>query len=427
MRPYHVAIVGSGPSGYFAAASLLKFADAERRRRRARRHARDAADAVGPGALRRRARPSEDQVDQRPVREDRRSIRASASSATSSVGEHVQADGTGRALRRRRSTPSARSPTGRWASPARNCRAASPPSTSSAGTTRTRTSRRWRRTCRPGGPSWSATATSRSTWPASWSATPTCWPTPTSPTTRWSRCTTAASRRCVVIGRRGPLQAHLHHAGAARARRPRGPGDVDVIVDPADFADITDEDLEAAGKTVQAKHQGAARLRRRRRREGAKRRIVFRFRTSPIEIKGDGKVESIVLGRNELGRRRRAGRRPRTPASARSCPPSWWSARSATAACRRRAAVRRARRAPSRTPTAASTGSRNEYVVGWIKRGPSGVIGSNKKDSPGDRRHAARRSRGRGAGRRSTTTIPRRSSSGCCRASRSSSPTTTGS
>jgi ferredoxin--NADP+ reductase len=26
-------------------------------------------------------------------------------------------------------------------------------------------------------------------------------------------------------------------------------------------------------------------------------------------------------------------------------------------------------------------GSENEYVVGWIKRGPSGVIGSNKKDS----------------------------------------------
>ncbi len=26
MRPYHVAIVGSGPSGYFAAASLLKLA-----------------------------------------------------------------------------------------------------------------------------------------------------------------------------------------------------------------------------------------------------------------------------------------------------------------------------------------------------------------------------------------------------------------
>ena len=28
MRPFHVAIVGSGPSGFFAAASLLKAADA---------------------------------------------------------------------------------------------------------------------------------------------------------------------------------------------------------------------------------------------------------------------------------------------------------------------------------------------------------------------------------------------------------------
>jgi ferredoxin--NADP+ reductase len=26
-------------------------------------------------------------------------------------------------------------------------------------------------------------------------------------------------------------------------------------------------------------------------------------------------------------------------------------------------------------------GSSNEYVVGWIKRGPTGVIGTNKKDS----------------------------------------------
>ena len=30
------------------------------------------------------------------------------------------------------------------------------------------------------------------------------------------------------------------------------------------------------------------------------RRIVLRFCTSPIEIRGDGRVEEIVLGRNEL-------------------------------------------------------------------------------------------------------------------------------
>src|SRR5258707_6589515 len=29
MRPYHLALVGSGPAGYFAAASLLKFADSD--------------------------------------------------------------------------------------------------------------------------------------------------------------------------------------------------------------------------------------------------------------------------------------------------------------------------------------------------------------------------------------------------------------
>ena len=34
--------------------------------------------------------------------------------------------------------------------------------------------------------------------------------------------------------------------------------------------------------------------------EGKPRRIVLRFLSSPVEIKGDGKVESIVIGRNEL-------------------------------------------------------------------------------------------------------------------------------
>ncbi len=36
---------------------------------------------------------------------------------------------------------------------------------------------------------------------------------------------------------------------------------------------------------------------------------------------------------------------------------------------------------PGSCKRAAYLGSRNEYVVGWIKRGPSGVIGHNKRDS----------------------------------------------
>ena len=34
--------------------------------------------------------------------------------------------------------------------------------------------------------------------------------------------------------------------------------------------------------------------------QGRDQRIVLRFLTSPVEIKGDGKVESIVIGKNEL-------------------------------------------------------------------------------------------------------------------------------
>src|SRR5207302_9816874 len=74
---------------------------------------------------------------------------------------------------------------------------------------------------------------------------------------------------------------------------------VDVIVDPAQLEGITDEDAAAAGKTTKLNLKVLRDYSQREPRPGH-RRIVFRFLTSPIEIKGDGRVESIVLGRNEL-------------------------------------------------------------------------------------------------------------------------------
>ena len=184
----------------------------------------------------------------------------------------------------------------------------------------------------------------------------------------------------LVIGRRGPLQApfttlELRELGDLEAL-----GDVDVVIDPADFADITDEDLEAAGKTVRnnikvLRGYGEREL------KGAKRRIVFRFRTSPIEIKGDGKVESIVLGRNELVRgedgrvsARDTGEREDIPAQL------------VVRAVGYRGVPMPGLPFDDRSGTIPHTdgrieGSTNEYVVGWIKRGPTGVIGSNKSDS----------------------------------------------
>jgi ferredoxin/flavodoxin---NADP+ reductase len=184
----------------------------------------------------------------------------------------------------------------------------------------------------------------------------------------------------VVIGRRGPLQAtfttlELRELGDLEAMT-----DVDVVIDPADFADITDEDLAEAGKTVKQNvkvMRGYAETAPR----NAKRRIVFRFRTSPIEIKGEDRVSSIVLGQNELV----------TDADGRVVAKDTGVREELPAQLVIRAVGYRGVATPGlpfdeRTGTIPNTdgridGSSNEYVVGWIKRGPSGVIGSNKRDS----------------------------------------------
>ena len=187
-------------------------------------------------------------------------------------------------------------------------------------------------------------------------------------------------KEVVIVGRRGPLQATFTTLELREFGDLEGLEDVDVVVDPADLADITDEDAEAAGRTVKqnikvlrgyAEHD--ARL--------DKRRIVFRFRTSPIEIKGDDRVESIVLGRNELVR----------DDNGRIVAKDTGSRDELAAQLVVRAVGYRGVPTPGlpfdeKSGTIPHTdgrvdGARNAYVVGWIKRGPSGVIGSNKKDS----------------------------------------------
>ncbi|OBG87923.1 NADP oxidoreductase [Mycobacterium sp. E136] len=183
----------------------------------------------------------------------------------------------------------------------------------------------------------------------------------------------------LVVGRRGPLQAPFTTLELRELGHLEGLGDVDVIIDPADFADITDEDLEAAGKTVRNNIK-VLRGYAEQTPKNAKRRIVFRFRTSPIEIRGDGRVESIVLGRNELveenGRivAKDTGEREEVPAQL------------VVRAVGYRGVPTPGLPFDERSGTIPHTGgrvdgSRNEYVVGWIKRGPTGVIGSNKSDS----------------------------------------------
>ncbi len=181
----------------------------------------------------------------------------------------------------------------------------------------------------------------------------------------------------VIIGRRGPLQTAFTTLELRELRDLEG---VDVIVDPAQLEGITDEDAAAVGKTAKQNINVLRDYAHRAPRPGH-RRIVLRFLTSPIEIKGNGKVEQIVLGRNEL-----------------LTDSSGWVAAKDTGE-REELPVQLVVRSvgyrgvpipglpfDDRTATIPNTdgrveNSRNEYVVGWIKRGPTGVIGTNKKDS----------------------------------------------
>jgi ferredoxin/flavodoxin---NADP+ reductase len=184
----------------------------------------------------------------------------------------------------------------------------------------------------------------------------------------------------VIIGRRGPLQATFTTLELRELGDLKGLEGVDVIVDPADLADISDEEVEAAGKTVRnnlkvlrgyADNQPTP----------GNRRIVFKFRTSPIELRGDGRVEAVVLGRNELVADEN-GRVVAKDTGTREVLPAQLVVR----AVGYQGIPTPGLPFDERTCTIPHTdgrieGSRNEYVVGWIKRGPTGVIGSNKSDS----------------------------------------------
>lgn len=181
----------------------------------------------------------------------------------------------------------------------------------------------------------------------------------------------------VVIGRRGPLQT------AFTTLELRELGDlenVDVIVDPAQLEGVSDEDAAAAGKTAKQNINVLRDYAKRDPRPGH-RRIVLRFMTSPIEIKGDDRVEGIVLGRNELVTDDN-GRVSANDTGEREELPVQLVVRSVGY----RGLPTPGLPFDEKTATIPNSGgrvegSRNEYVVGWIKRGPTGVIGTNKKDS----------------------------------------------
>jgi ferredoxin--NADP+ reductase len=183
----------------------------------------------------------------------------------------------------------------------------------------------------------------------------------------------SAVTEVVVLGRRGPAQAaftnpELRELGElARA---------DVVVDPAELDVGHDDDSPTARRNLEMLREFAARRPARR-----SHRIELRFCRSPVEILGDGNgpVTGVRVVRNRLENGRAV------PTGELDVIPCGLVIRSIGYRGRRLPGVpfdeRRGviRNDGGRICEEDGTLRTGEYAVGWIKRGPSGVIGTNKK------------------------------------------------
>jgi len=186
-------------------------------------------------------------------------------------------------------------------------------------------------------------------------------------------------RTITVLGRRGPAQA------AFTAKELKGLASVpeaDVVVEAGALADGPPGVGEGDPRTLELLRELAVRPRTK-----AAREIHLRFLASPVEILGTERVERLVVAENELyegsGGRLRArpsGRYETIPADL------------VLRAIGYRGVALPGVPFDEGRGVIPNVGGRmldgpegapmpGEYVVGWIKRGPRGIIGTNKPDA----------------------------------------------
>ncbi len=193
-------------------------------------------------------------------------------------------------------------------------------------------------------------------------------------------------REIVVLGRRGPGQA----AFTTKELRELGeiPG-CDVIVDPAEaeLDPLSRADVEASSERTRDANLDVLSVYARRTPEGRPRRVVLRFLASPVEIIGTERVEAIVVARNELYRGEDGQLRARMTDQTETIPVDLVFRAIGYQGVPLPGIPFDAMRGviPNQVGRITDPVSGNvvsgEYVVGWIKRGPQGIIGTNKPDS----------------------------------------------
>ena len=197
----------------------------------------------------------------------------------------------------------------------------------------------------------------------------------------------SAVEEIVVLGRRGPAQAAFTNP---EVRELGEMLDADIVIEPGEV------ELDELSREYVESDECDPTNRRNveiftdfsgREPEGKRRRIVLKFLRSPVEIKGSGRVESVVVGRNRL-ERSEDGRMRAVDTGEREeieCGLVLRSIGYRGVGLEGLPFDERSGVIPNDHGRAVEpqTGEQvpGQYVVGWIKRGPSGVIGTNKKDA----------------------------------------------
>jgi ferredoxin--NADP+ reductase len=195
----------------------------------------------------------------------------------------------------------------------------------------------------------------------------------------------SAIREIVVLGRRGPAQAAFTNPELLELGEMT---DADVYVDPRDMEvdPLSRAWLESeAASSTQRKNVEILTGYAGRAPAGKRRRIVLRFLVSPLELLGTERVEGIRICRNEL-RDEGTGLRACSTETIeeldcgivfrsigyRGTPVQGLPFDEAGGTIPHEA---------GRILDEQGAQLRGDYVVGWIKRGPTGIIGTNKRDA----------------------------------------------
>ena len=195
----------------------------------------------------------------------------------------------------------------------------------------------------------------------------------------------AGIREIVVLGRRGPVQAAWTSTELGEMGELAG---ADVIVDPAELAldSASEAELEAASNIVQRNVEILRGLRFARTPRASRAAVRLRFRS--LRSRFWAASESRASRSSTTGSSRTS-----TGACARCRPTNARRSRAASSSAASATTVSafRAYRSTRATGTIPNVRRRvldetgapvpGVYCAGWIKRGPTGVIGTNKKDA----------------------------------------------